>query len=112
MLASRIARLNTTIYDSRWQIKGNKGGIDVGIPGSSKGTTENEHTRPLNSYGLTVRHMVLGLFSRSHGQVKYLTGNLTVNSQYGTWSHSQAESGLINIVIKGTYLLCCCLVLH
>ena len=26
-------------------------------------------SRPLNSHGLTVRHMVLGLFSRSHGQV-------------------------------------------
>ena len=25
--------------------------------------------RPLNSHGLTVRHTVLGLFSRSHGQV-------------------------------------------
>ena len=35
--------------------------------------------RPLNSHGLTVRHTVLGLFSRSHVQVKYLTSNLTVN---------------------------------
>ena len=27
------------------------------------------YSRPLNSHGLTVRHTVLGLFSRSHGQM-------------------------------------------
>ena len=31
--------------------------------------------RPLNSHGLTVRYTVLGLFSRSHGQIPSLEWN-------------------------------------